>query len=85
MTSCFQSSGAAAARYSTKFSVVPDSSERLTGVMARSGSSTSGLSAAIASSFHFLIFWSKIWAMVAGLRLSESMPSRLKATAIGEM
>ncbi len=39
-----------------KFSVVPDSSERLTGEMRWSGSLASGLSAAIAGSFQFLIF-----------------------------
>ena len=36
-----------------KFSVVPDSSERLTGTMRVSGSSTPGLSLAIAGSFQF--------------------------------
>ena len=38
-----------------KFCVVPDLSERLTGVIARSGSVTPGLSAAIAGSFHLVI------------------------------
>jgi hypothetical protein len=61
-----QSAAAVAARYSVKFSVVPESSERLTGVMAVSGSWASGLSAAIAGSFHVVIFWLKIFAMVAG-------------------
>ncbi len=43
-----------------KFSVVPDSSERLTTVMSVSGNSASGLSAAMAGSFHVVICWSKI-------------------------
>ena len=47
-----------------KFSVVPDSSERLTGVIRVSGSSTSGLSLAIAGSFQVVIFWLKISASV---------------------
>ena len=68
-----------------KFWVVPESSDRLTGVIARSGSVAPGLSALMAGSFHFLIFWLKICAIVAGLRLSFSMPSRLKAMAIGLM
>ena len=68
-----------------KFSVVPDSSDRLTGVMAVPGSSASGLSAAIAASSQVVICWSKMPAIVAGDRFRESTPSRLKVTAIGEM
>jgi hypothetical protein len=68
-----------------KFSVVPDSSERLTGVIARSGRGTPGLSAAIAGSFQVVICWSKIPARTAGERFSSSTPSRLYTTAIGEM
>ena len=49
-----------------KFAVVPESSERLTGVIAVSGRSASGLSAAIAGSFQVVIFWSKIPATVSG-------------------
>ena len=52
-----------------KFSVVPDSSERLTGVMRVSGSSTPGLSAAIALSFQLVISWLKIFARVSGVEL----------------
>ncbi len=83
-TSKVHTSGAVAARYSAKFSVVPDSSERLTGVMARSGSSASGLSSAIAGSFQLVISPAKMPAMTWGVRFSESTPSRLKATAMGE-
>ena len=68
-----------------KFSVVPESSERCTGVMARSGSVAPSLSAAIAGSFHLVIVPAKMPAMVAASRLSVSTPSTLKITAIGEM
>ena len=50
-----------------KFSVVPDSSERLTGVMRVSGSSTPLLSLAIAGSFQVVISWLKILATVSGV------------------
>ena len=53
-----------------KFSVVPDSSERLTGVISVDGRSASGLSAAIAGSSQVVIFWLKIPAIVPGVRLS---------------
>ena len=68
-----------------KFSVVPESSARWTGVIARSGSVASGFVAAIAGSFQLVIVPAKIPAIVAGSRLSSSTPSRLKMTAIGEM
>ena len=80
-----QALGAALASQSVKLAVVPDSSERNTGVIARSGRATPGLSAAIAASFQLVIWLVKMPAMVAGLMLSESMPSRLKNTAIGEI
>ncbi len=67
-----------------KFAVVPDLSERCTGVMARSGSVTPSFVAAIAGSFQFVIVPAKMPAIVAGSRLSESTPSRLNAIAIGE-
>src|SRR5690606_29808320 len=76
-------SGAAAWRYSVKFSVVPDSSERLTGVIRRAGSGTSGLSATIAGSSHRVIVRAKTPATVAGDIVRVSTPSRLKTTAIG--
>ena len=60
-----------------KFSVVPDSSERLTGVIRVSGSSTSGFSLAIAGSFQLVIFWLKIPASVGAESCSDSTPSRL--------
>ena len=65
--------------------MVPDSSERLTAVIFRSGRVASGLSAAIFGSFQLVIFWSKIIARVAGLRLSSSTPSTLYGMATGEM
>ena len=60
-----------------KFCVVPDSSERWTGLIVVSGSSTPELSAAIASSFHFVISPAKMPATVAGDRFSSSTSGRL--------
>ena len=60
-----------------KFAVVPESSERLTGVIAVSGSVASGLSAAIAGSFQVVIFWSKIPAIVSGESCSSVTSGRL--------
>ena len=60
-----------------KFSVVPDSSERLTGVMFVSGRLTPEFVAAIAGSFHFVIFWAKIFASVSGLSLRDVTSGRL--------
>lgn len=68
-----------------KFSVVPESSERETGVIGRSGSSTSGFSAAMAGSFHWVISPRKMRAMVSASRSRDWMPGTLKATLIGEM
>jgi len=68
-----------------KFSVVPESSERCTGVIAWSGRVASGFWSAMAGSFHFVIVPAKMPATVAGSRSSESTPSTLKITAIGEM
>jgi hypothetical protein len=65
--------------------VVPESSARLTGVMARSGSSASGLSSAISGAFQLVISCLKIPAMVAADRLRLSTSGRLKATAMGLM
>jgi hypothetical protein len=64
------------ARYSVKFFVVPDSSERFTGVMARSGRPELP-SAAIAGSFHLVILPSKIFATVAGESFSSGTSSSL--------
>ena len=68
-----------------KFSVVPDSSERCTTVMFVSGRSASGFCWAMAGSFQVVISPEKMPAMVSASRFRESMPSRLKPTAIGEM
>ena len=66
-----------------KFSVVPDSSERWTGLMVALGRSASGLSAAIAGSSHLVILPAKMPARVSGERFSASTPSTLKMIAIG--
>jgi hypothetical protein len=84
-TSAVHTSGAAAARYSWKFSVVPDSSLRCTTVIGVSGNSASGFCSAIAGSFHSVISPVKTWAMVSPSMFTVSTPGRLKATAIGEM
>ena len=60
-----------------KFCVVPDSSERCTGLIAVSGSLASGLSAAISSAFHAVIAPEKIPAIVAGDRFSSGTSGRL--------
>ena len=60
-----------------KFCVVPDLSDRLTGVIARSGRVAPGLSAAMAGSFHFAILRSKICPIVVGARFSSVTPGRL--------
>ena len=67
-----------------KFAVVPDLSERWTGVIARSGSVTPSLVAAIAGSFQLVIVPAKMPAMVSASRLSASTPSTLNAIAIGD-
>ena len=64
-------SGAASCRYSVKFSVVPESSARLTAVTGVSGSSTPGFWLAMAGSFQILISPRKIAAIVAASRLRE--------------
>ena len=63
---------------------MPDSSERLTGVILVSGRSTPSFSLAIAGSFQVLILPEKMSAMTGALRLRLSTSLRLKATAIGE-
>ncbi len=60
-----------------KFSVVPDSSERWTGVIARSGSVVPGLSAAISGASHRVMVPLKMPAIVAGARLSSATSGRL--------
>ena len=66
-----------------KLVVVPESSERWMTAIAVSGRSTPSLSAAMASSFHFVIVPLKTFATVSADMFRESTPSRLKATAIG--
>ena len=66
-----------------KLLVVPESSERCTGVIVVLGSLAPGLSAAIAGSFHFVILPLKMSAIVGAESWSLSTPSRLKTTAIG--
>ncbi len=67
-----------------KFFVVPESSERWTGVMAVEGSSASGLASAMAGSSQVVMVSAKMPAMTSGVRFSSSTPSRLKMTATGE-
>ena len=68
-----------------KFEVVPESSERFTGVTLRSGSLASGFRAAMAGSFQLATSPRKILATVGASSFKSVMPGRLKATAIGEM
>ena len=68
-----------------KLAVVPDSSERWTGVIFVLGRFTPGLSALMAGSFQVVISPLKIFAVVSGLSCRLSTPERLKMIAIGEM
>ena len=65
--------------------VVPDLSERCTGLIARSGRVAPELSAAMAGSFHFVMVPAKMPATVFASRFSESTPGTLKMIAMGEM
>jgi len=56
---------AAFTRYAVKFAVVPEPSARWTAVIAFAGSVAFGLSAAIAGSFHSVIWPWKIFASVS--------------------
>src|SRR3954447_6182367 len=78
-----QAEGAAPARYFSKFSVVPDSSERKNTLMAVLGSLTPELTLAIAGSFQVLILPRKMFATTSGVSTSLSTPGTLYATAIG--
>src|SRR3954447_26140907 len=78
-----KSCGAAPARYFSKFSVVPDSSERKNTLMSWAGSEAPEFTLAIAASFHLVIFPWKICATSCGVRTSLSTPGALYATAIG--
>ena len=60
-----------------KFSVVPDSSERWTGVMAWSGSVLPGLSAAISGAFQLVILPRKMPAIVAGASCRSVTPGQV--------
>src|SRR5919199_2270285 len=75
--------GAAPARYFSKFSVVPDSSERKKTLMSWAGSETPEFDFAMAGSFHLVILPWKICATSCGVSTSLSTPCRLYATAIG--
>src|SRR3954453_8650162 len=70
-------SGAALDRYSVKFFVVPDLSPRWTGVIVVPGSCASGLSAAIAGSFHVVMAPEKIFPRVSADRFRSVTPGRL--------
>src|SRR5213595_1984338 len=69
--------GAAAARYFWMLSVVPEESDRQTGLMSASGRLVPLFSAAIAGSFHLMIWPWKIFASTSGLITSLSTPSML--------
>jgi hypothetical protein len=60
-----------------KFWVVPESSDRCTGVIAWFGSVLPGLSAAISGAFQLVILPSKMPAMVAGASCRSVTPGRL--------
>src|ERR1700754_2724696 len=72
-----QSLLAAAIRYLVKLSVVPESSERWKGWIAVAGSLASGLSLAMAGSFHLVIFELKIFARVGASSVRLSTPGTL--------
>src|SRR3954467_9711016 len=76
--------GAALTRYSVKFCVVPDPSERWATVIFVAGNFTPGLSAAMAGSFHVLMVREKILAIVSAESWSLSTPDTLYETVIGE-
>src|SRR5919199_5173418 len=78
-----KSCGAAPARYFSKFSVVPDSSERKKTLMSWAGSETPEFALPMAGSFHLVILPWKICATSCGVSTSLSTPCRLYATAIG--
>lgn len=49
------------------------------------GGATPSSGAAMAGSFHVVIFWSKILAITSADMFTVSMPSRLNAMAMGEI
>ena len=66
-----------------KLAVVPEGSERWTGMMSASGSATPEFSAVIAGSFHFVIWPRKILAVVSPSSFSLVTPDRLYDSVIG--
>src|SRR3954470_21175195 len=78
----FHADGAAPARYFSKFSVVPDSSDRKNTLMAVLGRFAPEFSLAIAGSFQVLILPTKMLAMTSGVRTSLSTPGAVEATAL---
>ena len=73
----FQALGAAFCRYSEKFCVVPEESERTAVVIAVDGRLTPGLTALIAGSFQVLMLPWKILAMIVGVSFRLLTPDRL--------
>src|SRR5918992_1557906 len=71
-----QSDLAWAARNRVRFSEVPESADRCTGVMVLFGSDTPGFAATSAGSFHCLILPLKIFAPSEGVRVSLATPCR---------
>src|SRR3954470_24850367 len=77
LASFVHASGAVWCSQSVKLFVVPESSERCTGVIFVDGRLAPGLSFMISGSFHDVTLPAKMSAAVAGERLSLSTPSRL--------
>src|SRR3954469_21514481 len=73
----FQAAGGGASRNLVRLSVVPESSERCSGLIGVDGSFTPELSLAIAGAFHALILPAKIPAIVLGASWMLSTPLRL--------
>src|SRR5690625_6966158 len=72
-----QASAAVSERYSVKFSVVPESSERWTGTIGSSGRSASGLCSAMAGSFQLVMSPAKMPPSASGR--SEEHTSELQS------
>src|SRR3569833_1163085 len=73
----FHTSGAVASRNLVRLSVVPESSDRSSGLICVEGSFSPELSLAIAGSFHVLILPAKMPAIVLGASWRPSTPLRL--------
>src|ERR1700752_414787 len=77
--------GTASLRNRVKFCVVPEESERTAMGIGVPGRLAPGLSAAMAGSFHVLIWPWKIFALTVGSSFRLLTPDRLYAIVIGPM